>query len=349
MKITFNAQGTGYGDNGGTATLFHSANILHWLGHEVRVVTDVENRFTWFKLDGPEFIRTYKDDYPDADVLMATGCSSVKRVLQASKTKGTKVWWVRAHETWIMKGEDLKSLYLNPNVRKMVNSNCLRKFFNKKMKLLFPVVRPGMDLDVFYRTKERRWEEKDEFVIGTLYSEKATKRFKWISGICKGLKKRKVKFRLRFFGTYEAPVGIKYDQYLYKPSQDGLRDFYNDVDFWIAPSRAEGLHIPPQEAILCGCILLGASGELNGMYDYLDNGVTGYTIDSPDRAVDLISGFFHKKEKRERLLDMSEKAINRVKCLGDRKSNMVRMVDLFRRMIGKDERRSTLALRRERR
>ena len=349
MKITLNLQGTGAGDNGGTATLFHSANVLHWLGHEVRVVTDIENRFTWFKLEGPEFIRTYKDNYPDGDVLMATGCSSVKRVLQAPRTKGTKVWWVRAHETWIMNGQDLQGLYLNPRIRKIVNSSCLRKFFNKKKNGIFPVIRPGMDFDVFYRTGEKRWEEKDEFVVGTLYSEKATKRFKWITGIYKDLKKKEVKFRLRFFGTYEAPLGIKYDQYLYKPSQDGLRDFYNDVDFWIAPTQAEGLHIPPQEAILCGCILLGAPGELNGMYDYLDNGVTGYVIDSPEKAVGLISGFFHKREKRKRFSTISEKAIEKVKSLGDRKNNMVGMVDLFREMMDKDMNKSSLNQRRIRR
>jgi len=202
---------------------------------------------------------------------------------------------------------------------------------------------------VFKPLKARNWKEKSEFIIGALYSEKKTKRFKWLGAICKGLKNGGVAFRLKLFGTFEAPVGFKYDEYLYKPSQEGLCRFYNNVDFWIAPTESEGLHIPPQEAILCGCMVMGAVGELNGMSDYLDNQVTGFTVKSPEKAVELISSFYYTPQKRERLDEISKSAIAKVKSLGDRRRNMSELIYLFRSFVEKDKRKESLDLRRMRR
>ena len=104
MKITFNLQGVGPGNNGGTATLFNSANILHQMGHEIQIVSEVFNEFTWFELDGPAYIKTdgLVSDYPDARAIVATGAHSVQHVLNAPASKGSKFWWIRAHEAWSM-------------------------------------------------------------------------------------------------------------------------------------------------------------------------------------------------------------------------------------------------------
>ena len=100
-------------------------------------------------------------------------------------------------------------------------------------------------------------------------------------------------------------MGMKHDRYLYKPTPDQLREFYNEVDFWIAPTKKEGLHIPPQEAMLCGCVLIGTGGKstkddyaLSGMHDYLVHNETGFAVDNPDRAVAIIKKFHAEKGAR---------------------------------------------------
>ena len=156
------------------------------------------------------------------------------------------------------------------------------------------------------------------------------------------MKEKGVPHRLHLFGTYEAPVGMEYDRYLYKPKPDQLREFYNEVDFWIAPTKKEGLHIPPQEAMLCGCILIGTGGkaikedyELSGMHDYLTPNKTGFTITQPDRAVAIIRKFHTVKEARYRLEQISEAGKDRIRGLGNREINMERMVQLFEKVIEK--------------
>lgn len=334
MIITVNTQGVGCGNNGGTATLFHSANVLNSLGHHVNVVSDIENKFTWFKLDGPQFIYTHRDDYPDADILMATGTGSVDRVLRVPKARGAKFWWIRAHETWIAKPEDLFSRYKNPRLRKMVNSEGLKDFIWKATGVNATVMKPGLDFDIFHSVKKRDWAKVKDIVIGSLYTERPSKRFKQIPYIVAGLRSRGIGCKLKLFGTWETPMGLDYDEYLEKPSPDELRNFYNGVDFWLAPTKAEGLHIPPQEAMLCGCVVIGAAGELNGMNDYMENKVTGFLVDHPDKTIDILTKFAEDEDGfREKIAEVSEAGTRKIRSFGDRKMNMKLMVEHFRKVI----------------
>ena len=56
MKILFNLFGVGCGNNGGTLTLFKSANTLSKLGHDVKIIDSGKNQNTWFKLNVPHII-----------------------------------------------------------------------------------------------------------------------------------------------------------------------------------------------------------------------------------------------------------------------------------------------------
>ena len=170
MRITINCIGTGCGDNGGTATLFHSANVLSRFGHEINIVSDKESYFTWFSLKGPRFIKAYKDEYPNADILIATGAGSVKHVREAPKEKGLKFWWIRAHETWIATQDDLMKMYQIPTIRKMVNSSDLQRYIKRKAGERFQIIRPGNDFHVFYQTRKRDWQSKEIFTLGALHN-----------------------------------------------------------------------------------------------------------------------------------------------------------------------------------
>jgi len=342
MRITFNLQGTGAGDNGGTATLFHSANVLSRFGHNVYVVAEKENRFTWFPLEGPQFIRAYGHKYPDADILIATGAGSVMHVMDAPQSKGIKFWWIRAHETWIAMQKDLIRKYQLRGIRNMVNSSDLQQYIQKKAGEVFPIIRPGNDLDIFYQTRKRNWKEKEIYTLGALHNERPSKRFKWIEYISRELKAEGVPHRLFLFGSYEAPVGMEYDYFLYKPTQKQLREFYNEVDFWLTPTKKEGLHIPPQEAMLCGCVLIGTGSKtyaedyaLSGMHDYLFSGETGFAMTQPSKAVGIIKKFYLEKGARWRLEQISKAGEEKIRALGDRKKNMEELVSLFDRVMVK--------------
>jgi len=334
MKITFCCQTTGCGNNGGTATIFHSANVLSELGHQVNVVSDKKNMFTWFRLKGAKFIKEEGMAYPNADVILATGAGSVRNVLNAPVDKGVKFWWIRAHETWIMDEALLLSLYRRRELNKLVNSKGLQKFIHKMIESPLTVIRPGLDFDVFYQmSRNRVWKDK-VFTLGALYNRKSAKRFKWIPFICQRLKELEIEYKLKLYGTRDDPVG-EYDEYICQPRPKELRQLYNDVDFWIAPTNAEGLHIPPQEAMLCGCIVIGASGELNGMNDYIEQGVTGFLVNSAEEVVQLINKF--SKGNGDGLSRISKAGMDRIISMGDRRQNMSSLGKVFENAVYLDK------------
>jgi len=337
MKITFSGQGSGFGNNGGSATIYASANALHKLGHQVTLVSFEKSYFTWFKLDGPKYVSTRRYDYPDADILVATGASSVKHVLNSPSNKGVKFWWVRAHETWVTDQDTLLAHYRNPNLHCIVNSVCLQKYINRKIGKIFPIVKPGLDIEKLYPMRERDWKKKKTFVLGGLYNEKPRKRFKWIPEIYEQLAERlgkKHTIHLDLFGTYDRPKGFEFRNYYKKPTDKRKLQFYNTTDFWLAPTKSEGLHIPPQEAMLCEAVVIGANEELSGMADYLDHGNTGFIVPDWPEAVSLIEELILDPDRSE-LERVAKTGRGKILELGDREKNMKELLNYFDIALGR--------------
>ena len=326
MKINFQLQGINLANNGGSATIIASANTLSSMGEEVFLIMNEPSQFSWFPLLGPKEIITSGKDYPDADVHIATGAKSVIPVLDAPIESGKKFWWIRAHEKWVMPEENLYQLYRNIDISLLVNSIHLQKFLKGYIERDSVIMYPGQDLDKFYPTIKRTWEKK-EWVLGGLYNTKQRKRFQWIQEIYTQLRNRKIPVKLKLFGTEKLDKKDHCDEYLYQPTKDELREFYNGIDFWIAPTLSEGLHIPPQEAALCGSIVIGALGELTGMDDYLIHNVTGMKFLYYTDAINLILGLIKDKEKMKLL---SVNGRNKIISLGNRVDNMQRMINYFK-------------------
>ena len=327
MKITFNLQGTGLGNNGGSATIVNSANVLTEFGQQVSLILDEKNKLTWFSLSKKvKIVMTEGQDYPNADVLIATGAKSVLHVLEAPEAKGEKYWYIRAHEIWVMSEAELFELYKNSNITLLVNSIHLQKFLRKKVKRDSMIFRPGQDLDKFYPTVDRDWGNKKEWVLGGLYNTKPRKRFRWVIEIYEQLEHRNIPVRLKLFGTEELSIDLQCIEYLYQPDKEELRNFYNSIDFWIAPTKSEGLHIPPQEIMLTEGIVFGANEELSGMDDYLIHNQTGMRFSHWSEAVSILLDLIKDKEKMKAL---SKQGRRKIVQLDSREENMKKMVNYF--------------------
>ena len=88
MRIAFNGLGCGWGNNGGTQSIFRMAGALSKLGHEVKVWSHCDNKFTWFPLaDGVEHLKTNIKDAPEVDVLIASGCTTVRKTYDFPRKK----------------------------------------------------------------------------------------------------------------------------------------------------------------------------------------------------------------------------------------------------------------------
>ena len=311
MRICFSAMGSGFVNNGGSKTILSCANVLTELGHEVTVAAD-NYHFDWFPLKAKRIKKLPKK----TDVLIATAVSTVEPILR-HKIKAKKFWYVRGWENWAT--PENKIIELTKSINVIVNAKWLRKKIAKGGARKPPTVYPGLDLDTFYPEET----ETDGITIGGLYHPRKLKRFgMWHSIMKRVVAERKVKVNV--FGTDPKPH-LPFDfNYFRSPKPDLHRKMYNQCDIWLFSSENEGLHIPPMEAGLCNCALVGP--DIGGVQDYAINGETALLGDK-NRCVKnilkLIDDESLRKELSKNLRD------HLLEHIGSREDNMKQMVKIL--------------------
>ena len=77
-----------------------------------------------------------------------------------------------------------------------------------------------------------------------------------------------------FFSTYPRPERLPdWIEYHCNPPQEELvGSIYNGSSIYLCPSWVEGWHLPPAEAMACGCAVV--STDIGGVRDYAENDVT---------------------------------------------------------------------------
>ena len=331
MRILFNVMNCGLGNNGGSATIVKSANTLQELGHDVIILDTGINHHTWTPLLATQRKIRNDNEVPDADVVIATGFNTVASTLKLADRCGMKFHYIRGWETWTMSEEDIVNRVLNVPTNKIVNSIGLQNKLNQyqiKSKVLYP----GYEIEDLYPLFKR--DDNKDIIIGGLNAAKkhwGTKRTDWIFEAATRIKKVIPYVKLWMMGNDKKPRIDVIDNYCRQPNMVEKNEFYNSIDLWLSPSCLEGLHIPPAEAMLTKCPVLGVKAELSGTQDYLHNGKTGLlSKNNLDTFCSLAQNMITDKGLRK---DFGEKGYNTVKEIGDRKYNMQLMVEYFKEML----------------
>jgi glycosyltransferase involved in cell wall biosynthesis len=322
MKIIFNLLNTGAGNNGGTLTLFKSANTLTDLGHDVIIVDNGKNKHTWVKLKC-EFI-TIKNilQIPQADAIIA---SSFRSVDSTNKCKiDNKFHWIRGWETWKDSETTLVKILKESKTKKIVNSICLQNKL-KSFNIDSTIIRPGYDFDEIYPLDIVK--NNNEIIIGGLFNsgaKRATKRTEWIFEAYTRLKKIH-NIKLYMFGTDGFPK-THVDFYLRNPGVKEKNKIYNLIDIWCSPSELEGLHIAPAEAMLAQCAVVGNKSELAGTQDYLQND-TGLV--SNNNLKDFIKCIQKLILDQSLRLEFGKRGREKILSLGNREENMKKFIGVL--------------------
>lgn len=299
MRIVFNLQSVGLGNNGGSRTLIKCAETLQNLGHEVHLWCSANN-YKWSKIKVP-----ITPKMPPCDAIVATGYRSVGSTAQA-KVKN-KFYYIRGFELWQASEAKLIQSYKALNC--IVNSEWLLRYMKSKG-IPATLVYPGIDDDLFGFDNEER-----EPVLGGLFSNRhATKRHIDVIEV----------------GKRVGCQVLLLNRDIKNPSPGELRKFYNGIKVWMSPSELEGLHNCPLEAGLCGAGLVVTDHKQGGVSDYAIDGETACVY--PSRNLDLAV------EKARQMLEDSELAheLNRnlrslLKTkIGNREHNMTKMAKVLR-------------------
>lgn len=323
MRIVFDGSGTGYGNNGGTLTNFKSAEALAEQGHEVYLLGGTNN-FTWFGLKHARYTSLRPSG---ADITIATGWKSTDYTMKYGS--GLRIWWVRGWETWSAPENIwLRKLEKFPNI--VANSIGLANRIEYATGRKVGVVYPGVDKHEMYPDrKSRDWKG-----IGMLYSpSKKSKNMKMTKLILNTLHERG--YKTFMFGNHDKPNGYKC-KYKERPSINEKRKLYNLCDVWIAVSESEGMHLPPTEAGMCGCVLVCTGAPYGGTSDYAIDGETAVVLDGNGHCNDYMEYII----ATERILNddvlrtkLAYNLHNKLKRgIGSREKNMRRFVQLMEGM-----------------
>jgi glycosyltransferase involved in cell wall biosynthesis len=322
MRIIFDLRKVGLGNNGGSLTLIRSGNALVDLGHEVIFIDSFKNMHTWSDVKFEHVVTGKNFKPPSGDFIIATGYKSVLSTVASPKACGIKCHWIRAWETWQMPESQIVNKILKAPTIKFVNSLGLQqKLLGYKTNS--HIVKPGYDLDEIYPVKKK----KNEYVvIGGLYHKKHSKikRVEWLFSTYSKLKSKDYPVKLYLLGAENPPK--LYDKYLKQPTMKEKNDFYNEIDIWLSPATQEGLHMPPAEAMMAGCPVVGTDAELAGT-DYLIHNHNGLISENNLDAFVLNTEKLITDENLRKELGKNSRSY--IVSLGNRKHNMSKFIELL--------------------
>lgn len=333
MRITFDLRKVGLGNNGGSFTLVKSGNTLVDMGHDIIFVDSGKNQHTWVPLKAKHKVVRQKAQLPNADFIIATGYKSVDETITSPPRAGKQCHWIRGWETWQYPEETIVKKILKAPTIKLVNGMGLQKKL-ESFGFESYLIRPGYDFD---KIKAKNIREKhDQVILGGLNKQGRhanSKRTAWILETAKALKRKYgKKIELWMFGMDKLPSTTVVDNYLNNPPIEKKNALYNMVDIWLAPSMLEGLHMPPAEAMITECPVVGTNAEMSGTMDYLEDGVTG--IVTQNDVFSFIKGVeklvLDKKLRRQ----LGRNARVKILGIGNRVNNMEILIDLFTQLKG---------------
>jgi glycosyltransferase involved in cell wall biosynthesis len=335
VKIIFDLVNCGLGNNGGSYTIVASANTLARLGHNVTIIDSGMNKHTWESLyDNVKHIIIKQDsDVPNADVIIATGYRTVRHVVGLPPRCGLKIHWIRGWETWNFFEDQIVSNVLKAPTIKVVNSICLQKKL-KQYGFDSHIIRPGYDSFTYFPLEWEGRREHNSFIIGGLYNEgkkRQGKRTEWIFKCFEKLKKEDQSVQLVMFGSEGKPSNVTY--YRQEPVPTLKNQIYNMCHLWLAPTELEGLHIPPAEAMLTNCPVLGTNAEMSGMEDYLINGFNGMISQNDfDSFYSALLSYFKIWKANKLVSIFEENPRSKILELGTRLENMQLFINLLKEL-----------------
>jgi len=326
MDIIFNCLDSGLGLNGGSRTIVRSANTLKKLGHNVSILnTKLNPSYTWDKIEVPIISPLNLNNIPPADVIIATAFVSVKTTISAPEHCGVKTHWLRGWEIWKHSEDWIVKNVLNQPTLKIVNSICLQNKL-KEYNIDSKIIRPGYDFDELKPLNIR--QNNKIITIGGLYSKgdkRKTKRVEWIFEAIKQIKKDR-KVCLVMFGADGSPsANDPFDTFSANPISRIKNQLYNSCDIWLAPTENDSLHLPPAEAMITKCCVVGTDAPMNGMKDYLINMKTG--LISTNDINDFEKTIRFAIDNPDIRLELGKNARKKILSLGTREENMNKLIN----------------------
>lgn len=283
MRITFILPGHGAKPSGGFRVVYQYANGLAARGHAVTVVHPARLRIDtplhkrperllhfvrrgfrggyrpddWFVVDDRVHMRwvpsLQERRIPDADVVVATACTTAEWVAGYGAAKGRPFYLIQSYETFTFREDRLVATWRLP-ATKIVISRWLESIAEDMGETAIYVPN-GTDSPFFRMNSDPA--QRSPATVGMMYHPAEVKGARDGIAALSLVQQRVPELRVLLFGVGPPPANLpEWVSYHRDPGQERLCEIYNECAVFVAPSWMEGWGLPASEAMHCGCAIV---------------------------------------------------------------------------------------------
>lgn len=264
--------------SGGFKIIFEYANRLAEIGYDVNIVMPatlytlknklagfvrypyykLTGKYTpnnWFKLN--EKIKCFyvwnlkEKRVPKSDIFVASSVETAY-YLNSYKRSSKKFYFIQDFEVWDMTEKQVMNSYTFPLKKITISPWLLEKIREAGSDAV--LIPNGFDFNYFHL--DNPIESRNKLSILMMYHKDERKRCSDSIAALKIVKEKYPDLKISMFGVPECPSNLPFDvDYHQKPPKNEHNDLYNNASIFIAASKAEGMALPPAEAMQCGCAL----------------------------------------------------------------------------------------------
>ena len=327
MNISFVLGNNSNQLSGGYKVIFQYANYLQNHGNSVTIIfladrtltvlpnyipvsvkkayAKIKNLFipTWFPLnkDIKKEVVFFKEEIPDADIIIATAVRTAKPVSDLKFYHGKKFYFIQGFENWNQPDAYVYNTY-KLGLRNIVISQWLKDkvdLYSKEKSRLIP---NGIDLDIF--KMDTPISERYSHSIVFHYREQECKGCEYAIKAIEILEKKYSDLRVTAIGIKKKkPNNIPAScTYVHTLSSEKISELNNQAVVFLSSSIEEGFGLPGLEAMACGCALV--SSRFKGVLEYAEDEKNALLVPvkNGEALADAVVKIFENENVRENLI-----------------------------------------------
>lgn len=257
----------------------------------------------WFalneKINEKYFFRYTKNVFRKYNTIVATAVDTAFGVRKVNAEKSKNVMYlIQDFEAWnSYTSEDCYNSY-KFDFKKIVIAPWLKDKVAEVEKDSF-LIPNGFDFEYFKLTNPI--EKRNPYTICMLNHNDDRKRCQDSFEALKIVKEKFPQLKVNIFGTPERPENLPdWYNYYQRPDQENHNFIYNNSSIFIAASKAEGMALPPAEAMICGCALVCTN-------------IPGFALYAKNNETALLSPVFNPEKLACNIIKLIENQDLRIK------------------------------------